>query len=395
VLNLANHWIECPEKGDVSDWLAAGHTREELLSLIASAPDWTPPVDDAPKIIISSAEFVAGFTPPEYLIDRILQRRYIYSFTGKTGDGKTAVALSFAASIALGLRIGGHEVERNRVLYFAGENSTDVRQRWIAMAEQMKFNANTIDVHFVDGAFKLSKIADRVKQELEVLGEVALVIVDTAAAYFEGTEENDNVQMGNYARSLRSLIGLTGGPTVLVLCHPVKNATSDNLIPRGGGAFLAEMDGNLTCLKSDPLCTVHWQAKFRGCDFEPMTFRLQTTTATKLVDAKGRKVTTVVARPISEDEQKVAAASSRQDEDDVLIVMTENDGLSIAGIAKKLNWLSKNGEPQKSKVHRIVNRLREDELVREERGTAILTDKGEMAAETARSKRAAGRATTG
>ena len=30
-----------PQKGDVSDWLAAGHTRDELLSLVASSPDWT------------------------------------------------------------------------------------------------------------------------------------------------------------------------------------------------------------------------------------------------------------------------------------------------------------------------------------------------------------------
>jgi hypothetical protein len=31
-----------PEKGDVSDWLAAGGTREELLELAAEAPEWEP-----------------------------------------------------------------------------------------------------------------------------------------------------------------------------------------------------------------------------------------------------------------------------------------------------------------------------------------------------------------
>ncbi|MHB9023969.1 MAG: phage/plasmid primase, P4 family [Armatimonadota bacterium] len=31
-----------PEKGDVSDWLAAGHTRDELLTLVDSTPEWTP-----------------------------------------------------------------------------------------------------------------------------------------------------------------------------------------------------------------------------------------------------------------------------------------------------------------------------------------------------------------
>jgi putative DNA primase/helicase len=41
ILDLAKHWPECPEKGDVSDWLAARHTREELDALIADAPDAT------------------------------------------------------------------------------------------------------------------------------------------------------------------------------------------------------------------------------------------------------------------------------------------------------------------------------------------------------------------
>jgi hypothetical protein len=40
VLKLAEHWPECPEGGDVSDWLAAGHTADELLTLLANAPDY-------------------------------------------------------------------------------------------------------------------------------------------------------------------------------------------------------------------------------------------------------------------------------------------------------------------------------------------------------------------
>jgi hypothetical protein len=39
-LDLAEHWPDMPENGDVSDWLAAGHTREELEKLIAEAPDY-------------------------------------------------------------------------------------------------------------------------------------------------------------------------------------------------------------------------------------------------------------------------------------------------------------------------------------------------------------------
>src|SRR5262245_6308999 len=74
MLTLAKHWPECPKGGDVSDWLAAGHTREELDALIEKAPDYVkaesekkkaesePHADDADAEI----ERLAKLTPLEY-----------------------------------------------------------------------------------------------------------------------------------------------------------------------------------------------------------------------------------------------------------------------------------------------------------------------------------------
>lgn len=39
-LDLAKHWPDMPANADVSDWLARGHTREELDDLIKAAPDF-------------------------------------------------------------------------------------------------------------------------------------------------------------------------------------------------------------------------------------------------------------------------------------------------------------------------------------------------------------------
>jgi hypothetical protein len=49
--------------------------------------------------IASSAEFIANFVPPDYLLDGILQRRFVYSLTGRTGSGKSAVTLMFSALV--------------------------------------------------------------------------------------------------------------------------------------------------------------------------------------------------------------------------------------------------------------------------------------------------------
>jgi len=54
--------------------------------------------------ILSSADFIKEYCPPDYLVDGLLQRQFFYSMTGKTGGGKTAIALFIAAMVALGKR---------------------------------------------------------------------------------------------------------------------------------------------------------------------------------------------------------------------------------------------------------------------------------------------------
>src|SRR3954452_23132989 len=93
---------------------------------------------------------------------------------------------------------------------------------------------------------------ETVKAQAEKLGGIDLVILDTSAAYFLGNEELSNTQMGAHARLLRRLTTLPGAPCVVVLCHPIKHVTDPTqLLPRGGGAFLAEVDGNLTIWRKD------------------------------------------------------------------------------------------------------------------------------------------------
>jgi RecA-family ATPase len=74
-------------------------------------------------LIIPSRDFVANYVAPQYLIEGIIQQRRIYSLTGKTGDGKTALQLYLAYLFATGAPLGKREVEQCRVLYLAGENT--------------------------------------------------------------------------------------------------------------------------------------------------------------------------------------------------------------------------------------------------------------------------------
>jgi len=90
---------------------AVSTAREKIGARQSSLPN---------RLLQSSAQFTGSFVPPDPLISGILQRRFIYALTGHTGRGKTAIALLFAAVVALGRRLGDLDVEKGRVLILAG-----------------------------------------------------------------------------------------------------------------------------------------------------------------------------------------------------------------------------------------------------------------------------------
>ena len=357
------HGEICADGADIQ--LAASAATETAISQTRRTGETVRPQPDAkpvtPPLIISSKEFSEKFTPPDYLIDGLAQRRFLYSLTGNTGAGKTAIALRLAAHVALGKPLGDYEVEKGRVLYFAGENPDDLRMRWIALSEHLGFDRNSIDVHFIVGADKeISKIKDQMEREVSALDGVSLIIVDTSAAYFNGDEcddENDNVQAGNHARMFRSLTTLPGGPCVIVLTHPAKKTKNDGLVPRGGGAFVNEVDGNLTVKKQDALSEVHWQTKYRGPDFAPIFFELVPVRSIALKDSKGRLIPSVIAVPISDEDQAAIEAGRDQDGNSILALMKTTPNLSLLDLAKALDWNNAKGEPDKRRVQTGMQHL--------------------------------------
>ena len=99
------------------------------------------------------------------------------------------------------MALGAREIDPGKVLFFAGENPDDVRMRWIKLCEEMKIDANTVQVFWRAGSLKLSDRAleRRIAREIKANGPFALIIIDTSAAFFEGDDENSNTQMGKHS----------------------------------------------------------------------------------------------------------------------------------------------------------------------------------------------------
>jgi hypothetical protein len=359
----------------IGTWQQHPDSRFEAVKAKSQEPPRFP-------LIKTSGEFVAAFIPPDYILDGILQQGFLYSLTGQTGAGKTSITLRLAASTALGLMFANRETKKGRVLYLAAENPDDVRMRWIAIAQQMGFDPNEIEVFFSDGRFTISQTKDVLRLQLQNHGgEFALVIIDTGPAFFEGDDESNRTQMLAHAKMFRDLIEtIPGRPCIVVNVHPVKNATADNLLPSGGGTFLNEMDGNLTAAKTDSTVELHWQGKFRGPDFAPMQFLIKTVTHQDLKDSRGRLIPTCMCEFINEQAREEIVKVKAANEDRVLELLGKDPAISLTEIANTLGWKYRTGEADKSKAYRAIEALIKDKLVkRGSRGRLIVTEEGKNA----------------
>jgi AAA domain len=368
--------------------LPDGFDAADLERLDASPFVWLasrlpPPKTDAPRILTGAA-FISRHVPPVWLIDGIIQRSRLYACTSLTGHGKTAVWLFNACMIHAGRMIGQLEAYRGNVLILAGENPSDLEARMIGMAEAFKLPRDQLP-YVLSGGFPLNEQeAEALQRDIAGLRvPLALIVGDTASSFFPGDDENNNVQAGGYARTLRGFTDhCEGKPAVVALCHPVKNAARNNLLPRGGGAFLNELDGNTTIWSESrgEVTELHWQGKIRGPDFSPFGYRLRPV-PTGLFDEKKREEMTIIAEPMSDEAVADHAKQSLANEDVVLRSLRDHPGRSWAQIARDAGWVDAAGTPEKWLVQRALQSLAADKLIQRPRSGAPweLTDKGEKA----------------
>jgi hypothetical protein len=336
-----------------------------------------------PGRILTGAEFIGRHVPPAWLIEGLVQRSRLYACTSLTGHGKTAVWLYNACMIAAGRLVGYLDAIAGNVLILAGENPADLEARMIGMCRAFNLPGDQLP-YVLPGNFPLcGEEADALKRDIAGLGApFALIVGDTAAAFFPGDDENDNVLAGAYARTLRTFTEVGGSPAVVVLSHPTKSATRGNLLPRGGGAFLNELDGNLSLWSDSPgeVTELHWCGKIRGPDFSPFCYRLRTV-PTGLTDEKDRPETTIVAEPMSEEAVADHIKQTLSNEDAVLKLLHQNPSWSFGRIAREAGWVGDNNQPERWRVQRAIRSLAEDKLVHQSRKGAAwsLTDKGQKA----------------
>ncbi|MGA2648275.1 MAG: AAA family ATPase, partial [Candidatus Sulfotelmatobacter sp.] len=216
-----------PEHGDVTDWMNAGHSVEELLEQIRLTTQWRPHDAGEPKFFVSIGQFC---NRPEvevnWLVEGLLERGANGAIVAEPKVGKSWLAADLAISIALGVPFLGFKVPQPVKVAFVSreDNPTQTNKRLRALfAAKNGGDRNGFDKRVWMNTREEMKqlLLDNPDQFAQLLADLRIVkpeflLLDVMNTLHE-RDENDNREMRQVFARLEEIqreIGCSIG-----LCH--------------------------------------------------------------------------------------------------------------------------------------------------------------------------------
>jgi hypothetical protein len=224
-----------PDKGDVSDWIEAGGTREGLEELLTST--YAEDVWTLPQIYMQGD--VDPLAARRWLIKNVLPEIGHGVLSGQWGTYKTFMVLELAYSIMTGNAFAKRFKVKRRsgVLLIAAEGASEVAVRLEALAREKCGGARqpfawieeTPRLLEADAIVKLKAIIEATNERMlrEHGVPIGLVVIDTliiAAGYERAGEEND-ASIGARLQDVLKAITVLCGVCLLGVDHFGKDAS--------------------------------------------------------------------------------------------------------------------------------------------------------------------------
>jgi 5S rRNA maturation endonuclease (ribonuclease M5) len=205
---------DLPEKGDVSDWLDAGHTKAELVAIIKNAPPFKAhaSVVIKPKLELTSLADLLQEPDDaiEWLVDDRIPGGGLVLLAGKPKAGKSTLARTLAFCVAAGEPWLGHHVVCGPVWYLALEDKrSEVRSHFRRMGA-----TGTEPLLVLVGEAPqqcLELLQARAKDEKPIL-----IIVDTLQRLIQVKDMSDYAEVTTKFSPLLKLCRETGAACVVV-----------------------------------------------------------------------------------------------------------------------------------------------------------------------------------
>ncbi|MBR1301239.1 AAA family ATPase [Bradyrhizobium sp. AUGA SZCCT0042] len=230
-----------PPRGDVSDYLDAGNTKEQLQDACLRAPLFypkatTPPpvMEPLPFVDISSWRVGDGVPPREWGVLDLFPRRNVALLSGEGAVGKTLLLLQLGVAHAIGRDWLGTLPEPGPFLYFGAEDDTDEIHRRLAdilnhygadfpdvddKLHLLTFAGEDAVLGHADraGLVKPTPLFERLMTAATAIKPV-LIGIDTSADVFAGNE-NDRSQVRQFVAMLRKMT-IQANAYAIVNSHP-------------------------------------------------------------------------------------------------------------------------------------------------------------------------------
>ena len=330
------------EKGDVSDWIAQGGTKDQLVTLAKSAPlakDWQAPVNP-PRLKVLTLKEIAALPPVTWLVNGLIPKQALAMVYGEPGGGKTFTALDIALTVAHGAQWHGHDVAQGQVFYVAGEGVGGFRKR-IGAWHQHHEREESAPFYLIPSGVNLlddAEIQDLL-QTIETMRNpdmpVALVVFDTVARCMIGGDENSAQDMGKAVKNM-DLVREQIGCAVLPIHHSGKDS---NRGARGSTALIGAVDVSVKVERDADRVLLTTEKQKDAEPLQPIQFKtisvelaagpLSLETETSLVLEVSDQPADIVARKKLSGQQK-------------LILDALHDALSSAGEQRQIgNYIPK------------------------------------------------------
>jgi RecA-family ATPase len=222
---------DLPHKGDVSDWLDAGHTKEEYLEFVASAPPWGVLL---PLININNWDN-EDVPQQEWAVPDRIPLGFTTMLSGEGAAGKSLIMLTLSVAHVLGVPWLGTAPRQGPAIFVDAEDDANIIHKRLAdilLHHQSKFADVKEHLHLVsligeDAVLgSLSRRSYKIEPTrlyhklLEMAGDIkpAMITIASSANVFAGNEI-DRSQVQQFVAMLTRIARVANGGLVLI-SHP-------------------------------------------------------------------------------------------------------------------------------------------------------------------------------
>lgn len=240
---------DLPLKGDIVDWLDAGHSVKELFQLVEVTPRFEPDPYRSKFNAVRWRDLDAPGPEHEWLVKNLLTRGETAMVAGPSKSGKTFLVLDVSMAIARGVDFFGHKTLPGGVIYQAGEGSRGIKKRLRAYRKhhQIPLSEN-IPFVLLPARLDLYGSDDPTEDFLEEVKHwsstfdvpLELIVIDTWATATAGANENDGKDVSVILQRCARIARETGACVLLV-----HHMNADGAKVRGHTSILANLENVL------------------------------------------------------------------------------------------------------------------------------------------------------